>query len=324
MKKTWIMGLLILSNSVFGQIPGKSFDGPIVVFDTLTINKGDIIYLGNGSDLETGNFKYLYAPKNKTIPIVKDIISGFFSENSGFDSKAIPQQHLDEDFAGKQLVIESFSKISSKKAGKKILGVIANKDIQFIDGIYFNDVVVEFEPALRSGEIIKISAPGLAENAPEVEMLFSPFVITPNGIEPVIVAINSSKNELYNKAVGWANSYYTPQNQATIIPVPNEKIDIYDFAENVHFGTMLGTELYADLPYLFSVNFTDGEIRMTFTLGDENGDITDENGEVIANTSPSHMFNKNGEVLKMSKILKVEAEKTMNELSYAMVVYLLK
>ena len=82
MKKTWIMGLLILSNSVFGQIPGKSFDGPIVVLDTLTINKGDIIYLGNGSDLETGNFKYLYAPKNKTIPIVKDIISGFFSENS--------------------------------------------------------------------------------------------------------------------------------------------------------------------------------------------------------------------------------------------------
>ena len=94
MKKTWIMGLLILSNSVFGQIPGKSFDGPIVVLDTLTINKGDIIYLGNGSDPKTGNFIHLYSPKNTNIPLAKDIIAGFFSKNTGFDSKAIPRKEV--------------------------------------------------------------------------------------------------------------------------------------------------------------------------------------------------------------------------------------
>ena len=86
----------------------------------------------------------------------------------------------------------------------------------------------------------------------------------------------------------------------------------------------MAMDLFANLPYLFVVDFTDGEITMTFTLGGENGDITDENGEVIANTSPSHIFNKNGDVRKMSEIFKAEAEKIMNDVSYAMVDYLLK
>jgi hypothetical protein len=94
--------------------------------------------------------------------------------------------------------------------------------------------------------------------------------------------------------------------------------------KRLKYSTIMGLDLIADLPYLFTVDFTDGEIKMTFTLGDKNGDITDENGEVIATTSPSRMFNKKGEVLKMSKILKIEAEKVMNDLSYALVDYLLK
>ncbi|WP_372770257.1 hypothetical protein [Lutibacter sp.] len=322
MKKTLIICLLILSNSVFGQIPGRSIEGPIVLFDTLAIKQGDIIYLGKGSDPDTGNFIHLYIPKNKTVNTLYNI----FSNNDDLSHKAIPQRNLDKDFADKQLLIESFSKVSSKKRGDRILGVINMKKYQFVEGVFFNDIAVDFEPAIRSGEIIKISSPELLEEeAQVVELLFSPFEITQKGIEPVVVAINNlSSIELYNKTLDWTNSSYIIPNQATITAVPDEKIEINDFAKNVPFGTIMGMELFADLPYLFVIDFTDGEIRMTFTLGGKNGDITDENGEVIANISPSHMFNKKGEVLKMSKILKEEAEKIMNDLSHAVVDYILQ
>lgn len=338
MKKTLIIGLLILSNSAFGQIPGKTIEGPVVLFDTLTIKKGDIIYLGKGSDTETGNFIHLYAPKNKTVNTLYNI----FSKDSDLSHKVIPQRNLEGNFEGSQLVVESFSIVSSKKKGKKILGVINMRNDQFTEGmvllqgaVFLNNVVVDFEPAIISGEIIKISDPELAEKAqeveliaekdPEVELLISPFEMTQKGIEPVVVTINNlNKNELYKKTLNWTNLFYQSQNEATITSVPDEKININAFAKNVRFGRIMGMDLFADMPYVFTVDFTDGEIRMTFTLGGENGDITDGNGEVIANTSPSSIFDKNGDVRKMSEIFKAEAERMMNDLSYSMIDYLLK
>lgn len=50
MKRTLVIGLFILSKSVFAQIPAKPIEGPIVLFDTLTVKQGDMIYLGKGSD----------------------------------------------------------------------------------------------------------------------------------------------------------------------------------------------------------------------------------------------------------------------------------
>ncbi len=333
MKKKLIIGILILSNTVFGQIPGKTIEGPVVLFDTLTIKKGDIIYLGKGSDPETGSFIHLYAPKGKTVNTLYNI----FSNDSDLRHKVIPQINLNSNFSGNQLVVESFSIVSSRKKGKKILGVINMKKDQFIEGtvllqgeVFLNNVVVDFEPAIRSGEIVKISDPELAEKAqeiellvekdPEVELLFSPFEMTQKGIEPVVVSINNlNRIELYNKTLDWTNSFYTIPNRAAITSVPDEKININSIAKNIQLGKMMGLDLLANLPYLFVVDFTDGEIRMTFTLGGENGDITDENGEFIANTSPTHIFNKNGDVRKMSKIFKAEAEKAMNDLAYALV-----
>lgn len=338
MKKYLIIGLLILSNTGFGQIPGKSIEGPVVLFDTLSIKKGDIIYLGKGSDRETGRFMHLYAPKDKLVNTLYNI----FSNDSDLSHKVIPQINLDGNFAGSQLVIESFSKVSSKRKGEKILGVINMRKNQFTEGmvllqgdVFLNNVAVDFEAALRSGEIIKISDPELvkkaedaeliAEKDPEVLLLITPFEMTQKGIEPVVVPINNlSRVELYNKALDWTNSFYTIPNQSTITSVPDEKISINSFAKKVQLGKILGMDLIADLPYLFVVDFNDGKIRMTFVLGGENGDITDENGEVIANISPSHIFNKKGELRKMSTIFKAEAEKIMNDLSYAMIDYLMK
>lgn len=323
MKKTLLIGILILCNTVFGQIPGKTIEGPLVLFDTLVIKHGDILYLGKGSDPETGNFKHLYAPENKTIPIISEIIIEEFTEKD-IEFESIPQIGLDQGFAGKQLAIESFKKVSSKEVGEKIVGVINMKEYQFVEGIFFNDVIVDFELALRSGEIIKISASELTEKTLKPE-LFTPFEMTRKGILPVVVAINNlNKNELYNKTLNWTKSYYQIQNSGSITSVPDEKININDFAKNVKFSTIMGLDIIGDLPYLFIVDFTDGEITMSFILGGKNGNISDENGEVIASTSPTRMFNKKGEVYKMGKTLKMEAERVMNDLSYDLVEYLLK
>ena len=114
MNKKLIIVILILSNTVFGQIPGKTIEGPIVLFDTLTVKQGDVIYLGKGSDQETGNFIHLYIPKNK----LANTLYNVFSNNDDLSHKAIPQRNLDKEFADKQLVIESFSDVSSKKKEK--------------------------------------------------------------------------------------------------------------------------------------------------------------------------------------------------------------
>jgi hypothetical protein len=211
------------------------------------------------------------------------------------------------------------------------MGVVNMGTDQFTEGmvslqgdVFLNNVVVDFEPAISSGEIIKISAPVLTEKALEVNLLFTPFEMTSKGIAPVVVAINNlSKNELYNKTLIWTSSFYQNQNQATITSVQDEKISINGVAKNVKFTRIMGQDVFVDLPYLFSVDFTDGEITMSFTLGGENGDITDEDGEVIASTSPSRIFDKNGEAHKMSLIFKADAEREMNDLSYAMVDYLM-
>lgn len=115
MKKTLIIAILILSNAVFGQIPGKTIEGSVVLFDTLTVKQGDIIYLGKGSDPETGGFIHLYAPKDKLVNTLYNI----FSKDTDLCHKVIPKKNLDSNFAGSQLVVESFSIISSKKKEKK-------------------------------------------------------------------------------------------------------------------------------------------------------------------------------------------------------------
>ena len=149
--------------------------------------------------------------------------------------------------------------------------------------------------------------------------------MTKKGIAPVVVALNNlSKNEIYNKTLNWTNSFCQIHNQATITSVPNDKININDFAKNIKFSTIMGLDIIGDLPYLFTINFSDGEITITFMLGDKKGNITDKNGDVIASTSPACMFNKKGEVFKMSKTLKIEAEKVMNDLSYTLVDCLMK
>jgi hypothetical protein len=330
MKKILILFLLIVSNTLIAQIPGKKVEGPIVLFDTLTVNKGDVIYLGKGSNPETGDFMHIYAPKGKTINTLYQI----FSNDPDISRKLIPQKNLSANFSETQLVIESFSVISLKKKKKKMLGVINMKSDQFTEGkmilqeeIFLNNVVVDFVAAFQSGEILKISAPIVVAEEPELELSFTPFELTPKGILPVIVKFDAvPKNELYDKALNWAGIFYNDENQAVITAVPDENIQIKGIAKNVKFTRMFGTDVYIDLPYVFTTTFIDGEITMTYSLGDENGDIKDTNNDHIeyASVSPKRMFNKKGEPYKMSRIFKTDTEKSMNELAHKMLVFLMQ
>jgi len=233
MKNLFIIGLIILSNPIVGQIPGKTIAGPVVLFDTLTVKAGDIISLGKGRNPETGNFVYLFAPKNKVAPIAAEIILEEFA-TSDIEFRSIPRMDLHKGFAGKQLVVTSFRKVSSKKGGERILGVINMKEYQFIGGIFFNDVIVDFGPAIQSGEIIRINSPELSEKVRDTKPLFSPFEMTRKGIEPVVVVFNNiSRNELYTKTIKWSNAYYEIPTLATITTFQDDKITIKDIKKNV-------------------------------------------------------------------------------------------
>ena len=314
--KFLIVNLLMASNFIIGQIPGKKIAGPIIINDTITIRAGDIIYLGNGSDPKNGDFLHLYAPKNTKLPIAMDIIRELSTNNDEIEfSKAIPQKNLNNGFAGKQLIISGFSRVSKKKKHKKILGVINMKDYQFVEGVFFNNVVIDFEAALKSGEIIKISTPEKISKLEDTQKL-NQFVMTKEGILPVIVNLkNKSKNELYNSVLKWAESYFISTSKTITSEIPNDEVSINSVIKNTKIAAIMGIDYSIDLPYLLQIKFTENEMEIKFILGDENGNILDENGAIVANVAPSSIFNKKGEIKKMAKISKLNIEKALNDIS---------
>lgn len=213
-----------------------------------------------------------------------------------------------------------------------MLGVVSMKKDQFKEGkmllqeeFFLNDVVVDFEAAFQSGEIVTISAPTAMPEEPELELAFTPFALTPQGILPVVVAFDSiSKIDLYDKALDWSSSFYINENPAIIAAVPEESIQIKGIAKEVKFMRMFGTDTFIDVPYEFTTTFTDGKITMTYQLGDENGDVNDTNdGHMqFASVSPKRLFNKKGEPYKMSLTFIKNSEKSMNELAHKMVTFL--
>ena len=321
--KFLIISLLILSNPILGQTPGKKIDGPIIIADTLTIHVGDVLHLGEGSDPKSGDFLHIYAPKNTRFPLVVDIIRELSTNNDEIEfSKAIPQKNLNKGFAGRQLIINGFSKVSNKKKKKKVLGVINMKEYQFVEGVFFNNVVVDFEEGIKSGEIIKISAPTENINKSEVEKKLNQFEMSKEGILPVIINLkNKSKNQLYNNVLEWADSYFVSDSKAIISKVPDEEISINSIMKNIKIAAIMGMDYSIDLPYLLQINFTENEIRIKFILGDENGNIFDENGKIVANIAPSSIFNKKGKIKKMAKISKLNLENAMNDISTSLIHY---
>jgi hypothetical protein len=311
MTKTLIIGLLILTNSVFGQIPGKRFDGPIVIFDTLTVKKGDVIFLGKGSDPDSGNFIYITTPKKYMTD---------FTGNKSYNEFKNTPQGISNNYNGWDFSIKHFSKVSSTKNGDKILGVIALGP-QFDENGTFNlgtyRQAVDFEAAIRAGEIIKINDIDFTKSSRTIETKIPHFTFTKNGVQPIDVVFNGiRKDVLYTKTLNWYNAYFKNKDENVITTFKNEEVIIAGQKKGVLISRTMGIDLFADIEYRFLIEFSDNEIRLNFGLGGEDAKITEE-------VSQEDYFDEHGEIKKMYKDLKISIEQMMNEISFLLADYLM-
>jgi len=341
MKKTLIIGFLILGFSVFGQIPGKKFDGPIVIFDTLTIKKGDIIYLGKGSDFSTGNFLYITTPENfMTHKLVKDVlmnpnfyndkdvdltsaVKGLSSEHKDFKKSPQGVNNYYNDNNGKSFAIIHFSKISSKKNGDKFIGVI--NTINPLKILYRE--AVDFEAAIESGEIIKINEIDfikLKRSATNKKYPVKPgsivksemqqFSYTKDGVLPITIVFKDKiKNEIYEKTLDWYRDYYKIIT-SSIAAIENEEVRIESAKTDFAIPLFFGKKMKLPFPYLFRIGFIGNEIRMSYIF-------YSPSDELVNNGAPMmfRIYDKKG---KANETLKNSIENLMNETATSLVNYL--
>lgn len=243
---------------------------------------------------ETGNFKYLYIPKNKTV----NTLSQIFSTNSDLGHQVMPQINLNKGFAGIQFTVGSFSNVSSNKTGNKTLGVIDVSQYTFIEGPSSTQAVVDFEQAIISGEIIKIKAINYRK--------IPQFVFNKDSIQPVVVE-SKRMQELYSKTLRWYYAYYYNKAATPVTTVENKEITIAGVKNGLSMGRLMGVEVTLPVKYRFLIAFKENEIQLTFiSVGD--GDLM---------TEP-----KNTKRKKAYEDLKVKIDAMMNELSASLVAFL--
>ena len=298
-------------HSVFGQIPGKKFDGEIVIFDTLTIKKGDVIFLGKGSDPNSGNFTHITTPKK--------YMTDLSGNKSHAEFKNTPQG-ISNSYNGRSFAIKNFSKVSSKKTGDIILGVIdigASFDGKLDLGIY--NQAVNFESAILAGEIIKINDIDFTNSIKKSTREIPHFVLGEDGIQPIFIDFEEmSKGELYAKALNWYNAYYNNENESFLTTFENELVEI-DGKKEVLFSKISGVDLFVDLEYRFRIEFMENKILLDFSSVGEASQITDD-----ASPEDLDSFDNNEKLKKMVENLKVQTEQMMNEISSSLVDYLMK
>lgn len=129
MKNILLISIVLMScNYLKAQIPGTRIDGPLKLSNGLEVKKGDTIKLGAGSNSSTGNFRFIYQPKN------------FLSGSN--------EIQFSKSFTGATLEILFFKRFKTGKIGEVVVGVV--------NAGGFNNAV-NIEEAITSGEIVKIN-----------------------------------------------------------------------------------------------------------------------------------------------------------------------
>ena len=316
MKITWIIGLLILSYSAFGQIPGKKFDGPILIFDTLTIKKGDVIYLGKGSDPDSGAFVHITTPRKKLVNVPSKVLPMVTHTEHQLIAEG-----LSDGYNGRSYSIKHFSKVSSKKNGDDIFGVI-DVGMSFdgeLDLSVYNQAV-NFEAAILSGEIIKINDVDFANPGKTTLREIPQFIFTKEGAQPIAVDFaDMSKGELYAGTINWYQDYYKNKVENLIRTVEDSEVEISGLKKGVLVSKIMGVELFLDIPYQFKIEFIEHSIRMNFVSRDQMGQ------SMAAFSQEEKDSEANGaKINQMTADFKIEMEKMMNEISASLVTYLMK
>ena len=307
-----ILGFMIFSHAVFGQIPGKKVDGPIFIFDTLSIKKGDVIFLGRGSDSTSGNFIHITTPKK--------YMTDFSGNKSHAEFKNTPQG-ISNNYNGRSFTILNFSKISSKKNGDSYLGVFSigpTFDGTLNMGMYKQ--AVDFEAAILAGEIVKINDIDFTKPRKIVSREIPQFIFNEESVQPIVVDFEGmSKSELYGRTVNWYNESYYNKVGSSLRAVENIEVEIAALKKGVLVSKIMGVELFLDIQYRFKVEFTEEKIRMSFISVNQMGQIIDE----MTQEEKDSMENSE-KIQKMAEDFKIEMEKMMNEISASLVDYLMK
>ena len=303
---------MIFSHAVFGQIPGKKVDGPIFIFDTLSIKKGDVIFLGRGSDSTSGNFIHITTPKK--------YMTDFSGNKSHAEFKNTPQG-ISNNYNGRSFTILNFSKISSKKNGDSYLGVFSigpTFDGTLNMGMYKQ--AVDFEAAILAGEIVKINDIDFTKPRKIVSREIPQFIFNEESVQPIVVDFEGmSKSELYGRTVNWYNESYYNKVGSSLRAVENIEVEIAALKKGVLVSKIMGVELFLDIQYRFKVEFTEEKIRMSFISVNQMGQIIDE----MTQEEKDSMENSE-KIQKMAEDFKIEMEKMMNEISASLVDYLMK
>jgi hypothetical protein len=316
MKNKLIIGLMILSYSAFGQIPGKKIDGPILIFDTLTVNKGDMIYLGKGSDPNSGAFSHITTPIKKLVNVPNKVIPiGTHTEYQ------LIAEGLSDGYNGRAYSIEHFSKVSSKKNGDDIFGVI-DVGLSFdgkLDLSVYNQAV-NFEAAILAGEIIKINDIDFTKPGKTTSREIPQFIFSKEGVQPIVVDFEGmNRSELFAGTLNWYQDYYRNKVENSIRTDENREVEIAGLKKGVLVSKIMGVELFLDIQYQFKIEFIENSIRMNFVSVDQMGQFLEEFSQ-----EENDSVENSEKINKMTEDFKIEMEKMMNEISASLINYLMK
>ncbi|MBL7871748.1 MAG: hypothetical protein JNM78_09075 [Cyclobacteriaceae bacterium] len=312
MKNFFIIGLFIFSHSAFAQIPGKKIDGPILIFDTLTLKKGDVILLGKGSDPTSGDFRYITTPQKKLINVPNKLLG--IGTHTEYKTIA---EGISYAYHGNAYPIESFSKVTSKNKPDELSGVITiGASFEKLDQEIYKQAV-NFEAAIQAGEIIKINEHDFTKRSNKLKLVIPQFTFTPEGVPPIEIVVEGvSKPELYARTLRWYNNHDHYQDENFMTSVDNEAVKIVGRRKGVLVSRILGVDLFGDVEYRFHIDMHESGMRLSFITGSADGQITE-------GVTQEDYFDKNGQVKKPFENFKRTLEQLMNELSASLVDYVL-
>ena len=312
MKRTLLLGLIIATHSVFAQIPGKRMEGPLTLFDTLTLKKGDLILLGKGSDPTSGDFMYITTPRKRLVSVPNKLLK----VGTHTEYKTIAPG-ISYNYNGQAFAIEYFSKVTSKDNQDFISGVISvGASLQNPDQEIYRQAV-NFEAAIQAGEIIKINELDFTRPVSKTKLALPQFVFGPQGIQPIAIVVDGvSKQELYARTLRWYNNHDHYRDENLMTTVQNEEVKIVGLRKGILVSRILGVDLFGDVEYHFQIDVRDNILRLSFDTGGADGQITE-------GVSQSDYFESNGQVKIPFTNFKTTLEQLMNELSYSLAEYVI-
>lgn len=140
--------LLIISTSFLnicnGQITGKKSNDTYMLFDSIAVNPGDTIFLGNGTD-RRGDFVSIFQPENGWI--------------------GSEEMSLSRKFANKHFKIKHFKQQKDKKTGEKTVAVVTPGGLNF---------VADLEQGIELGEIVAINKHDFKKKAAPAAVIVQP------------------------------------------------------------------------------------------------------------------------------------------------------